>query len=97
MAETTKCFRPEKPELLHLLFPRHDSTFFAVSPQKTGVWNAPRVPLLQFLGWGFLRNPPRLRDFRFNPGCMGEQQFYEVKLRPAPCAPTVFALCATYY
>jgi hypothetical protein len=32
-------------------------------PQKTGVWNALRVPLLQFPGWGFqiqsLGCPPR--------------------------------------
>jgi hypothetical protein len=27
-----------------------------------------------------------LRDFRFNPGCMGEQKFCEAKFRPAPCA-----------
>jgi hypothetical protein len=71
----------------HLLFSchtGHGGAFFCGETAKK-----PGYPLQ------FLSLPAAgLRDFRFNPGCMGEQQFCEAKLRPAPCAPRAFALRA---
>jgi hypothetical protein len=55
--------------------------FFAASPQKTGLSAAI-----------FFADAAK-KDFRYNPGRMGEQQFCFAKLRPAPCAPR--ATCAS--
>jgi hypothetical protein len=62
-------------------FFRAYSAFFAASPQKTRLFAAiPRKPLRALL-----------RDFRSNPGFMGEQEFCEGKIPTSPLRPTGFA------
>jgi hypothetical protein len=44
-----RCNPLRGPQVFQVLNRLSLYAFFAVAPQKTGVWNAPRVPLLQFL------------------------------------------------